>query len=109
MNDNKKMSDKKMPIRRFKDNEEEAEGRGEFEEMFRESLQQPQVGEVVTGVIVKIDVDSVLVSVEGIKSEGRIPLDEFKDPQGEITIKQGDEVKVLLERREDRNGYPVLS
>jgi small subunit ribosomal protein S1 len=111
MGDEKKMDSKKMPIRRFTDSEDDADqtGKEEFAEMFQESLRQAQVGDVVKGVVVKIGADYVLVSVEGIKSEGRISLDEFKDPNGELSVKEGDEVRVLFERKEDRSGCPVLS
>src|SRR5881409_1474424 len=38
-----------------------------------------------------------------------IPLEEFLDENGEVTVQQGDIVDVLLERTEDREGYVVLS
>jgi small subunit ribosomal protein S1 len=45
----------------------------------------------------------------GYKSEGIISIDEFKDENGNVTIKPGDLVEVLLEKTEDRDGYIVLS
>ena len=50
----------------------------------------------------------VIVDV-GYKSEGIIPVDEFIDETGQITVQPGDSVDVLLERTEDREGYVVLS
>ncbi|HOP40188.1 MAG TPA: 30S ribosomal protein S1 [Geobacteraceae bacterium] len=83
-------------------------GKENFEELFQESLRQPQVGEVVEGVVVQIDPDYVLVNI-GYKSEGCIPLDEFMDENGELTVKVGDEVRVLFEKKENIRGYVVLS
>ncbi|MFZ3208358.1 MAG: 30S ribosomal protein S1 [Geobacteraceae bacterium] len=99
-----------MKIKRFKDTDEEFEhgAQGEFEELFHDSLRQLQVGEIVKGVVVKINQDFVLVDV-GYKSEGRIPVGEFLDESGGITVKVGDEVKVFFERAENELGYIVLS
>lgn len=79
-----------------------------FEELFQESLRQPQVGEIVKGVVVQIDPDYVLVNI-GYKSEGCIPIAEFMDENGELAIKVGDDVKVLFEKKENIRGYVVLS
>jgi small subunit ribosomal protein S1 len=79
-----------------------------FEELFQESLRQPQVGEVVKGVVVQIDPDYVLVNI-GYKSEGCIPIAEFMDESGQLNVKVGDEVKVLFEKKENIRGYIVLS
>jgi small subunit ribosomal protein S1 len=99
-----------MNIKRFKDTDEEFEqgAQGEFEELFHDSLRQLQVGEIVKGVVVKINQDFVLVDV-GYKSEGRIPAGEFLDESGGMTVKVGDEVKVFFERAENELGYIVLS
>jgi small subunit ribosomal protein S1 len=80
----------------------------DFEELFQESLRQPQVGEIVKGVVVQIDPDYVLVNI-GYKSEGCIPLSEFMDESGNLTVKVGDEVKVYFEKKENIRGYIVLS
>jgi small subunit ribosomal protein S1 len=98
------------PIGRINDNEDEMDQNSiqEFEELFKESLQQPHVGDIVKGVVVQIDPDYVLVNI-GYKSEGCIPLNEFLDDNGELTVKVGDEVKVLFERKENVKGYIVLS
>jgi small subunit ribosomal protein S1 len=99
-----------MKIKRFKDTDEEFEhgAQGEFEELFHDSLRQLQVGEIVKGVVAKINQDFVLVDV-GYKSEGRIPVGEFMDESGVMTVKVGDEVKVFFERAENELGYIVLS
>ncbi len=65
-------------------------------------------GEVVKGRVLKVNPSEVIVDV-GFKSEGMIPVGEFLDEAGEITVQPGDIVDVLLERTEDREGYVVLS
>jgi len=52
-----------------------------------------------------INANAVILDV-GFKSEGSVPLDEFKDPQA---LKEGDEVEVFLEHLEDQEGAVVLS
>ena len=79
-----------------------------FEEMFESSMQELNVGDVVLGTIVQVTDDHVVVDV-GYKSEGVIPLYEFKDEEGKIDIKVGDVVDVLFERRENDSGLIGLS
>src|SRR6266542_3403472 len=64
--------------------------------------------EVVKGVVVHINQDFVMVDV-GYKSEGRIHIGEFLDENGQLTVKVGDDVRVLFERAENEHGYIVLS
>src|SRR5919197_202061 len=45
----------------------------------------------------------------GYKSEGQIPIAEFTSPRGEVSVKAGDSVEVLLESRENDTGMVVLS
>jgi small subunit ribosomal protein S1 len=65
-------------------------------------------GEVVKGTVLKVNENEVIVDV-GFKSEGMIPIDEFTDESGQVTVQPGDIVDVLLERTEDRDGHVVLS
>jgi small subunit ribosomal protein S1 len=65
-------------------------------------------GEVVKGTVLKVNENEVIVDV-GFKSEGMIPVDEFTDESGQVTVQPGDIVDVLLERTEDRDGHVVLS
>ncbi len=111
MSEEKEMSRQKIaPIKRFSNTEEEHEqgAQGEFEELFHDSLRRLQVGEIVKGVVVQIGPDYILVDV-GYKSEGRIQVNEFVDANGDLTVKVGDEVRVLFEREENEHGYIVLS
>ena len=77
-------------------------------EMYDESLQNLAEGEVVTGTVISITSNSVVVDV-GYKSEGLISLHEFTNHQGELTVVVGDAVDVLLERTEDQEGDVLLS
>jgi small subunit ribosomal protein S1 len=65
-------------------------------------------GQVVTGEIVKIGDDELIVDV-GYKTEGVIPRAEFLDITGELTVKVGDKVEVSVERMADSNGRLRLS
>lgn len=63
------------------------------------------VGSVVKGTIIRLTDDFATVDV-GLKSEGRIPLREFgQNPE----LKVGDQIEVLVDRYEDREGNIVLS
>ncbi|MDH3455146.1 MAG: 30S ribosomal protein S1, partial [Desulfuromonadales bacterium] len=90
------------------DNEEEMDMEQSFESMFESSMQELNVGDVVLGTVVQVTDDHVVVDV-GYKSEGVIPLAEFKDEEGKIDVKVGDEVDVLFERRENDSGQIGLS
>ncbi|RLA01185.1 MAG: 30S ribosomal protein S1 [Gammaproteobacteria bacterium] len=81
-----------------------------FAEMFEESLANQTLtrGAVVTGTVVDIQSDSVIVHA-GLKSEGVIPINEFKNASGEIEVEIGDEVEVSLEAVEDGFGETKLS
>ena len=81
-----------------------------FAEMFEESLanQNLQRGAVITGTVVDIQSDSVIVNA-GLKSEGVIPIEEFKSATGELEVEVGDEVEVSLEAIEDGFGETKLS
>jgi len=69
---------------------------------------QIQEGELITGEIIKIDEEYVLVDI-GYKSEGIIPIREFMDTDGKVTAKAGDKVDVVLEKKENDDGVVTLS
>ena len=87
---------------------ENIQGGDSFKELYEESLKTIQEGKVVRGQIVQIDKEFVLVDV-GYKSEGQIRITEFIDLEGQLTIKVGDRVDVLLVRKEDKEGRIILS
>jgi small subunit ribosomal protein S1 len=80
----------------------------EYEEllgMYEESIQDIQEGSIVTGHILRVDENVVVLDV-GFKSEGVVPLDEFK-PTDSLDV--GAPVDVYLENLEDQDGRVVLS
>src|SRR5688500_11349261 len=77
-------------------------------DLYDSSFRNIAEGEVVKATVLKVTPSEVIVDV-GYKSEGIIPVDEFVDETGQITVQPGDTVDVLLERTEDREGYVVLS
>jgi len=53
--------------------------------------------------VLRVSESEVIVDV-GYKSEGVIALEEFRDENGQIAVKTGDSVDVLIEKTEDREG-----
>jgi small subunit ribosomal protein S1 len=64
--------------------------------------------EITQGRVIEVRGDYVLIDI-GFKSEGRVSIDEFKDPFGKVLVNEGDQVDVLVETREDDTGRCVLS
>lgn len=81
-----------------------------FEELFEESFASQQIkpGAIITGTVVEVNDDVVLVSA-GLKSEAVIPLDQFKNDKGEADVSVGDEFEVALDAVEDGFGETKLS
>ncbi|PCJ29762.1 MAG: 30S ribosomal protein S1 [Gammaproteobacteria bacterium] len=81
-----------------------------FADLFEESLSLTpmQPGKIVSGMVVSISSDVVMVNA-GLKSEGAIPVEEFFNEKGEITVEVGDLVDVSLETLEDGFGSTQLS
>ena len=81
-----------------------------FSALLDESLNSldMQPGTIVSGVVLDVDNDWVTVHV-GLKSEGIISLDEFRNNDGNFDIKIGDEVEVALEAVEDGYGETRIS
>ncbi len=93
---------------KLRENFPEVADQGSLIELYERSFQTFQEGEVVKGRIVHITSDYVVVDI-GYKSEGVIPISEFKDENGKVTAKVGDEVDVLLEYHDDEEGVVYLS
>ena len=81
-----------------------------FSELLDQSLSSldMQPGTIVSGVVLDLDNDWVTVHV-GLKSEGIISLDEFRNNEGNVDINVGDEVEVALEAVEDGYGETRIS
>ena len=89
-------------------NDESIQDHNDFMELFEENLESIREGKVVKGEIVQIDKEFVLVDI-GYKSEGQIRIAEFTNPRGGLTARVGDEVDVVLVRKEDKSGRIILS
>ncbi len=77
-----------------------------FAELIDESMNAPEQGKLLTGVVVHLDKDDVFIDF-GSKTEGVAPTEEFLGKSGELEVKIGDEVEVILERYD--HGLPRLS
>jgi small subunit ribosomal protein S1 len=77
-------------------------------DLYDNSFRNLAEGEVVKGTVLKVTANEVVIDV-GYKSEGVIAVDEFLDETGQVIVRAGDVVDVLLERTEDREGHIVLS
>lgn len=81
-----------------------------FAELFQQSLARAEMqpGSIITGKILRIDDEFVTINA-GLKSEGRIPIEQFYNENRELDIQVGDEVEVVLEAMEDGWGETRLS
>jgi small subunit ribosomal protein S1 len=84
-----------------------------FAAMFEATASGPSAalggeGQIVSGVIIQVNRDSVVVDIGG-KSEGVISKSEFVDASGAVSIKAGDRVDVFIESRESDDGLISLS
>ena len=68
----------------------------------------PAADEVVQGTVLGITAKDVIIDF-GYKSEGIVPIDQFQSPTGEVTVKRGDVVDVMIDRSEHVEGYQLLS
>lgn len=98
------------------DDDEEDEGRGsgggDFDfgailDQYEQEQAAFQEGSVVRGTVVGITERGVVIDF-GFKSEGIVPQEEFTE-NGELTVKRGDEVEVLIKSMESQEGVPILS
>ncbi len=81
------------------------------EEAFQGEMKDFDVGDKVSGKVVQVNAEEVLVDI-GYKSEGILPLSEIHLMPGESledTIKTGDVVEVLVKKIDDEEGKVILS
>jgi small subunit ribosomal protein S1 len=98
-----KPTKKQKPVKFFADyNEAELK---ELETLYSSTLNELSEGEIIKGRVVSINEKDVTIDV-GFKSEGIVPLMEFRDPS---QVKVGEEVEVFLESIEDKMGQLILS
>jgi small subunit ribosomal protein S1 len=82
-----------------------------FAELFEQSqanLAKLKPGAIVTGIVVDVRNDVVVINA-GLKSEGIVPIEQFRNDAGEIDVGIGDTVKVALDSLENGFGETVLS
>ncbi len=82
-----------------------------FAELFEQSqsaLSKLKPGAIVSGIVVEVRNDVVVINA-GLKSEGIIPIEQFRNEAGELEIAVGETVKVALEYLENGFGETVLS
>jgi small subunit ribosomal protein S1 len=83
-----------------------------FAELFEQSaaanLAKLKPGSIVSGVVVDVRTDVVVINA-GLKSEGIVPIEQFRNEAGEIDVAVGDVVKVALDSLENGFGETVLS
>ncbi len=107
----KKQKEELEILRLFKEDEkEENKKSGEFAELFEDAVKENEVkaGDIVKGSIVEVQPDYVLVDIK-YKSEGLIPMSEFRVVEGSDAIQPGDEIEVYVDKIENDNGMIVLS
>ncbi len=81
-----------------------------FAELFEESVNNinTKPGSIINGTVVDIRQDAVIVNA-GLKSEGIIPIDQFKTDKGQLEVEIGDTIEVALDALEDGYGETILS
>ena len=81
-----------------------------FEELLEQDLSAKKLipGTIIKGIVLDIENGFAIVDA-GLKSEGVISLDEFKNEAGELELELGDEVEVALEKYENGYGQTILS
>lgn len=85
-------------------------GADAFAALFEESLKSNdmRVGEVISAEVVRIEFNHVVVNA-GLKSESYVPIEEFKNDQGELEVQVGDFVAVAIDAVENGYGDTILS
>jgi small subunit ribosomal protein S1 len=83
-------------------------GANDFESLMEQSLRAPRAGDVLTGRVLVVGRDTVIVDIN-YKCEGRVPLAEFLDSSGNVAVNEGDEIDVYFEGTETENGTVILS
>ncbi|MCX8110576.1 MAG: 30S ribosomal protein S1 [Syntrophorhabdaceae bacterium] len=81
----------------------------EMRELYETSMKSLQEGgNILKGKVININSDTVIVDV-GLKSEGKVPISEFLNRNGEYAVNIGDEVEVMITGREKEFGLLILS
>ena len=94
------------------EDDEDGQGEGGFDfgamlDQYEQEQAGFQEGSVVRGTVVNINDRGVVIDF-GFKSEGIVPQEEFME-NGQLTVRRGDEVEVLIKSMESQEGVPILS
>ncbi len=79
-----------------------------FEELLAGEIKTISRGEIFTGKVLRIGPEWVIIDI-GYKSEGIAPVSEFMGPDGEVKVKPGDEVEILIENTRTPDGMVQVS
>lgn len=81
-----------------------------FADLLEQSFQNTDYkpGQLITGQVIHVTDDVVIVNA-GLKSEGVIPVSQFKDIEGKLTVSVGDDVEVVIDALENGFGETLLS
>ena len=88
--------------------EEKAEAKEDFKRLYEESFKTIEEGDILSGTVIAVDPEYVTVDI-GYKSEGQVPIAEFRDKEGNVAVNVGDKVDVLLEKKEADDSLVTLS
>ncbi len=72
------------------------------------SFEPPAVGDTIRGKVIMVREKDVVVDF-GFKIEGIVPIEDFYDWKGNLQVKEGDEIEVVVEKSLTRDGYVLLS
>lgn len=97
--------DYKKASAKFNDDEYSLEEFMDLAKLYTDSFRDVKEGELIKGKVVRIQGDNVIIDV-GFKSEGAVPRSDFHEGE---ELKVGQEIEVVLESVEDREGNLVLS
>lgn len=81
-----------------------------FSQLLNQSLKKINIkpGSLIKGLVISIDKDYVLIDA-GLKSESNIPIEQFKNTKGDLEIKIGQKIDLILDTVEDGFGETLLS
>ena len=94
----------------IKQDQNKGKSHKEFEELLSQDLSNRKFkeGEITTGIVSEIGRKFIFLDL-GLKSEGAIPIEEFKLTKEIDKIKVGSKINVLLEKIENKSGNVVVS
>jgi small subunit ribosomal protein S1 len=80
----------------------------ELIEKYQFKLKDIAEGKIIKGKVVKVGASDVLVDI-GYKSEGIVPVEDFVDWDGKLSVKEGDVIDIMVVKIGYKDGYPLLS